>query len=94
MSMTLPPFLPYSTLKVCARMRISVNPFNPRKSPGVPCRRIAEDRIIRIHAIDADVCPTWTHATNRDLPDFAARQQRWNATGCWSDFRLELMRIG
>ncbi len=44
------------------------------KKPGGACRRIAEDRIIRIHTIDANIRPTRAHAIDRDLPGIAARK--------------------
>src|ERR1700730_12331133 len=63
------------------------------KEPRGACRRIAEERIIRIHTIDANVRPTRAHAVNRELPGVAARKQRWSAAGCWSDSRGKDSRL-
>src|SRR5580692_7965357 len=64
-----------------------------QKEPRCACRRIAEERIIRIHTIDANVRPTGAHAINRDLPGLATRKQRWSTAGCWSNSRLQDSRF-
>src|SRR5690242_10826499 len=64
-----------------------------QKEPGGSSRRVAQDRIIRIHAVDANVRPTWTHAINRDLCGRAIRKYRWSTAGCWSNSRLQDNRL-
>src|SRR5579863_7568872 len=55
-------------------------------------RRIAEDRIRRIHAIDQDVRHTRTYPINCHLPSLAVGKQRRSTAGVWSDSGLERNR--
>src|SRR5580693_6333980 len=52
-------------------------------------RRITEDRIGGIHAVDQNVRHARTNAVNCNLRGLAAREQRWSTAGIWSDPRLE-----
>src|SRR5580700_4432424 len=55
-------------------------------------RRITEDRIGRIHAIDQNVRHARTNAVNCNLPGLAARKQRRSTAGIRSDSRLKRNR--
>src|SRR5580692_8442757 len=55
-------------------------------------RRITEDRIGGIHAVDQNVRHTRTNAVNCNLPGLAARKQRRSTAGVWSDSGLERNR--
>jgi hypothetical protein len=86
--MTVPPWPPYSALKVWVKTRTSANSFNPRKYPEAPAGK-AENRISRIHTVDQNVRHTRTYAINCHLPGLTVRKQRRTAAGVRSDSRLQ-----
>src|SRR5271165_2173240 len=62
------------------------------KEPGSARRRIAEDRIGRIHPVDQNVRHARAYPVNCHLAGFTARKQRGTTTRIRLDSRLERNR--
>src|SRR5580704_3236046 len=62
------------------------------KKSGSARRRIAEDWIGCIRAVDQNVRHTWTYPVNCHLPSLAVRKQRRSTAGVWSHSRLQRNR--